>query len=280
MNKRVLGVAAGDPQVLLPFLRARLGLDEDEAQALLRHRSVYLRGQRVKGEDRDAPLELGAQVVVYIPPARDQAPRVVHEDADVLVLDKPAGLPSEPGPSGGHSVESWLAARGPRGAPPESPHLLHRLDREASGLLLVARSALGRQRLHQDLVAGRVKREYVAVVAGVPPEEGRIDLRIARTGDPQRRQALPAAAPGGQPALTRYRREEVLPGDRARVRLWLDTGRTHQIRVHMQALGHPIVGDSLYGGPSAPRLCLHAARLSFPHPATGAIVEVESPSDF
>src|SRR5262249_24019035 len=139
-----------------------------------------------------------------------------------------------------------------------------------SGLILCARRPAACAPLQESLSRGAIVRGYVAVVHGAPqPPTGHITLRIARGRDPHRRQALPAAAPGGEEARTEYRTERLLPDGRALLSLTLHTGRTHQLRVHLSAIGHPIAGDQDYGGPPAERLMLHAATLRFPHPATG-----------
>jgi tRNA pseudouridine32 synthase/23S rRNA pseudouridine746 synthase len=155
---------------------------------------------------------------------------------------------------------------------------MHRLDRDASGLVLFAARAEACASLQTELNAGRIDRRYIAVVAGhLERPEGRICLRIARDStDPRRRIALPENAPAGLPASTRFR---VLgrSNEEDALDLALDTGRTHQLRVHLAAVGHAIVGDRFYGGSSAPRLCLHACKLTLTHPFDGRPVVASSP---
>jgi 23S rRNA-/tRNA-specific pseudouridylate synthase len=188
----------------------------------------------------------------------------------VLVVDKPAGLETLPGRRGGPSLQQLL----PAGATP-----LHRLDAEASGLVLCARSHAAAAVLQPALASGRISREYAAVVRGAPPDSGRIDLRIgARAGGQPmaaRRQCYPADATQGQAATTLFqtlgRRRDDAGQPQALLQVELQSGRTHQIRVHLATLGFPIVGDRLYGDgdQAAGRLLLHAQRLRFRHPRTG-----------
>jgi RluA family pseudouridine synthase len=274
-HKRLLTAGRDDPPLLLPFLVARLGLGPEQGERLLREGAVYVGRERV--QKPRFPLSPGARVVVYLgepPGAADAAaPRIRLADEDVLVIEKPAGLLVQPGRAGGPSLLAWLEARGEGAA-----RLVSRLDREVSGLILLARRGAACAPLQAALSSGAIQRGYHAVVQGPPqPPEGRIDLRIGRGGEPHRRVALPASAPAGAAALTEYRTEALLMGGRALVSLRLLTGRTHQIRVHLAAIGHPIVGDRDYGGPPAERLMLHASALRFPHPGTGALVEITSP---
>jgi RluA family pseudouridine synthase len=208
-------------------------------------------------------------------PSPGNVPRIVDRDDDVLVLDKPAGLLTQPGPTGGPSLLSWLEEQG------ERPYLIHRLDREASGLLVLARRREACAPLQAALAEGSVERRYLAVVQGRPAPEGgigRIELRITvQQRDRRLRAALPREAPGGKEATTLYRIVQELPDDRTLLSLQLLTGRTHQIRVHLSAIGHPIVGDAFYGGAPHARLLLHAQTLRFPHPFTQSPKEYTLP---
>ncbi|HWH72695.1 MAG TPA: RluA family pseudouridine synthase [Methylibium sp.] len=198
----------------------------------------------------------------------------LYADAALLVVVKPAGLLAVPGR--GADKQDCLSARLQRRWP--GARIVHRLDEATSGLMVFAldlptQRALGRAFEHREVDKG-----YVAVVAGrVAATAGVIDLPIgADWADRPRRRIDPA---GGRPALTRWR---VLAQDATTTRLALEplTGRTHQLRVHLAALGHPIVGDRLYGGPPADRLRLHASLLAFVHPVDGGLRTYDSPPPF
>jgi len=204
--------------------------------------------------------------------------RIVHEDEHVLILDKPPYLrvhASEPGQR--HTLVNGVAAHFRSAGSDDRIHLVHRLDRDTSGLVLLARSPAAHRRLAAALDARDVRREYVAVASGLLREDhGVIDAPIARNPS---QPVLRTVGPGGEPAVTRYR---VLRRfrDATLVALELDTGRTHQIRVHLAHIGHPIVGDRQYGRQGARligRQALHAARLRFPHPATEVEMDLHAP---
>ena len=205
---------------------------------------------------------------------------VPYEDEHLLVVDKPAGLVVHPAP--GHAegtlVHGLLAYDVEGGEEPERPGIVHRLDRDTSGLLVVARSPEAHRRL-QELVQSRaLTREYLALVVGRPQSRrGTIDAPIGRDRRDAMRQSLDTDTP--REAVTHFEVEELLPRH-ALLRVSLETGRTHQIRVHLQAIDLPVAGDPLYGRPGdlgLERQFLHAARLAFDHPFTGERVDVTSP---
>jgi 23S rRNA pseudouridine1911/1915/1917 synthase len=213
-----------------------------------------------------------------VPEAIDLA--VPYEDEHLLVVDKPAGLVVHPAP--GHAkgtlVHGLLAYDVEGGDEPERPGIVHRLDRDTSGLLVVARSPEAHRRL-QELVQWRaLTREYLALVVGRPQSRrGTIDAPIGRDRRDPMRQSLDTDTP--REAVTHFEVEELLPRH-ALLRVSLETGRTHQIRVHLQAIDLPVAGDPLYGRPGdlgLDRQFLHAARLAFDHPFTGARVDMTSP---
>lgn len=205
--------------------------------------------------------------------------RVAYEDEDLLVVDKPAGVVVHParGHATGTLVQA-LAGRAAGGEEPGRPGIVHRLDRDTSGLLVVARSDEVHRALKALLAARELHREYLALVDGVPPaRSGTVDAPIGRDRRDRVLVSLDTDVP--RAAVTHF---EVLRslGSAALLKVVLDTGRTHQIRVHLAAIGHPVTGDRPYGGSARfglERQFLHAARLSFPHPVTGAEVDVESP---
>jgi 23S rRNA pseudouridine1911/1915/1917 synthase len=210
---------------------------------------------------------------------------VVYEDDDLLVVDKPAGLVVHPAP--GHATGTLVNAllhhteELPGIAGVARPGLVHRLDKDTSGLLIVAKGDLAQSSLMAQLKARRVKKTYMALVQGsVAAEVGRIEAPIGR--DPSERKRMAVVA-GGREATTGYRVKERFAGWTL-LEVDLVTGRTHQIRVHLTEIGHPIAGDPTYGngtsrrGPEGTtRLFLHAWRIAFTHPRDGRLMRLEAP---
>ena len=200
---------------------------------------------------------------------------VIHEDAEVLVLDKPAGLSSQGGRIKAHTLDDLLwAFVKPSG---RRPVLVHRLDRDTSGVILAAKSKPAAGFLGKALMARRFRKTYLAVTAAAPDlPAGTIDVPLRRVEEGREAYMRPAAPdhPDAEPALTRYR---TLAASSAAALIELEpvTGRMHQLRVHLAHLGRPIAGDPRYGGAltlagqAVPRLLLHAVGLSFPHPEGG-----------
>jgi RluA family pseudouridine synthase len=272
VKKRRFTVARDDPRALGQVIAARLSLTEREAVSRVAGGAAHVGSTRVT--DPGAAVPLGAVVTVFEAAPSAPPPLVVrYRDADVIVVEKPAGQPSQAtrarqADALDARVQAELTA---------DARLLHRLDADASGLVLFATSARARALLQVALERHQIARQYLALVDGELAGEGRITLRIARDrADSRRRVALPERAPGGQPAETQYRAIE-RRGAATLVALELLTGRTHQLRVHLAARGHPIVGDRLYGGRQASRLWLHASQLSFRHPGDGRPVTVVAP---
>ena len=203
--------------------------------------------------------------------------QTVHQDPWFVVVDKPVGLPSQAERSqSAHALDALVQRRFG-----DDVRLIHRLDKEASGLVLFARKPDARAPLQEALAAGEIERRYVAIVDGELRGDGDIRLRIGRHAkDTRLRAALPENAPAGEPAHTIYRAlGHALHDGRplTAVELRLETGRTHQLRVHLSALGHPLVGDAAYGGSPFARLCLHGYALALPHPLDRSPVRVQSP---
>jgi 23S rRNA pseudouridine1911/1915/1917 synthase len=203
--------------------------------------------------------------------------RVAYEDEHLLVVDKPAGVVVHPGAGHGSGtlVHGLVGRAG--GGEEDRPGIVHRLDRDTSGLLVVARSEEAHARL-QDLVQRRaVERHYLALVRGRPRSwRGRIEAPIGRDRDEPTRQSLDTDTP--REAVTHFEVAELLGGN-ALLNVQLETGRTHQIRVHLAAVDLPVIGDPVYGVPDQDlgRQFLHANRLAFDHPFTGERIDVESP---
>jgi len=211
--------------------------------------------------------------------AGDEAPfAVVHEDEDLLVVDKPAGVVVHPAP--GHrsgTLVQALADRVAGGEDPDRAGIVHRLDRDTSGLLAVARTPAAFDALRAAIMRREVEREYLALVEGRPPaRSGTIDAPLGR--DRRVRTRISTETDDPHDARTHFALERALP-EATLVRVRLETGRTHQIRAHFQAIGHPVAGDPEYGTPGLyglRRQFLHAARLALAHPRTGARLAFES----
>jgi 23S rRNA pseudouridine1911/1915/1917 synthase len=201
---------------------------------------------------------------------------VIFEDESLIVIDKPAGLVVHPGSGNWRgTLLNGLLHRDPRLATVPRAGIVHRLDKDTSGLLVVARTVTAQTDLVRQLQARSVKRDYLAIVHGALEVPGTVDAPIGR--HPTQRVRM-AVVDGGRPAITRYRPVERL-GGATLVECSLQTGRTHQIRVHMAHIGHPLVGDPLYGRrrDEFPRQALHAARLALRHPQHGVTMQWESP---
>ncbi len=256
----------------------------------------------VDGKPRKAahPLRSGERVSVTLPPPEPASVEaealplaVLYEDAHLLAIDKPPGMVVHPAPGArrGTVVNALLHHLGTLEGvgDPGRPGIVHRLDRDTSGVLLVARTPQALEGLAKQFRDRTLSKRYVAVVHGVvQPSAGVIDQAIGR--HPRHRQQMSIRARGGRAAVTRFEVVERFPGA-SLLRLEPRTGRTHQLRVHLAALGHPIVADRLYGGrgrrglPAAvlaaldacPRQALHAESLAFTHPVTGQPILIRAP---
>ncbi|HEY3758772.1 MAG TPA: RluA family pseudouridine synthase [Solirubrobacteraceae bacterium] len=202
---------------------------------------------------------------------------IPYEDEHLLVVDKGAGLVVHPAKGHRHGTLSQLLEGVAAGGDPGRAGIVHRLDRETSGLLVVARSEQAHGLLQAALAKRLLEREYLALVLGRPPaRSGTIEAPIGR--DPQVRTRMAIGGNAPREARTHFTIDRSLAGYTL-LRVRLETGRTHQIRVHMQAIGHPVAGDPEYGAPGElglERQFLHAARLAFDHPLSGERIEVHS----
>lgn len=260
------------------------------AGAVQRNAAVVRKGSVNVSEGDTLRIDESAFVSVALPlPEASVAIDIVYEDSEVLIVNKSAGLVVHPGagtPSG--TMVNALLARYPELAgvgDPERPGIVHRLDKGTTGLLMVARSEETRLALSAQLAEHSVERSYIAVVSGhLEADSGLIDAAIGR--HPHRRTRM-TVTDDGRDSRTRYvvRRRVTEPAEVSVLDCQLETGRTHQIRVHLSAIGHPVVGDDLYGGHNAmllfSRPALHAAVLGFTHPVTEERLrfEVAPPED-
>jgi 23S rRNA pseudouridine1911/1915/1917 synthase len=258
-----------------------------QAQKAIADGRVKVDGQPVS---KSRSVLEGQTVAVMVPPERAAATisheqsdvPIVYQDDAIVVVDKPAGMVVHPAP--GHRGVTLVEALGGRtaGGPEDRPGVVHRLDRDTSGLLVLARSDSALRTLQAALSERRVKREYLALVQGTPPAHaGTIDAPIGR--DPRDRTRMAVDGDTPRSATTHFKVLEHL-GLTTFLAVTLDTGRTHQIRVHLEAIGHPVVGDPTYGDGAAyglTRQWLHATRLTLEHPVTGEelVLESEPPED-
>ncbi len=270
-------------QRLAEYSRARI-------QEWIRSGRVRIKGEAVRPAYR---LRGGERIEVEPappPPLRAEPEpipiRVLYEDDDVIAVDKPAGMVVHAGAGrqAGTLVNALLYRYGrlSEAGDPLRPGIVHRLDRQTSGVILVARNDRAHRSLAAQFAARRIEKVYLTLVHGeIPQEQGRVEAPIAR--DPARRVRMSARLGYGRAALTEFRVLRRFPGFTF-LEVRLKTGRTHQIRTHMAWLGRPVVGDRLYGAPRRiegrpplDRYFLHAHRIRFLHPATGEPVVIESP---
>ncbi|WP_395713266.1 RluA family pseudouridine synthase [Reyranella sp.] len=271
------------------FQRHYPDLGHGALQKLLRTGQVRVDGKRAEARDRIEPGQ-----TIRVPPGVLSAPPskptevagvpdrdaaeirrlVIHRDDHVIVLNKPPGLAVQGGTGTERHVDGMLDAL--RFGFEERPRLVHRLDKDTSGLLLIARTGQAARRLGESFRDRETEKLYWAVVVGVPPRaEGTIDLPLAKRPGARDRELMQVDHEAGQKALTHFRVVDRAGKRAALLALWPRTGRTHQLRVHCAAIGCPILGDGKYGGEEAllasvadaGRLHLHARRLALPHPS-------------
>jgi len=287
---------------------ARPELSRSRIKALIEQGHLTLSGGTIK--DPSLRVKPGQVFTLAIPAAIPAAPQgqaidldIVYEDDDLIVIDKPAGMVVHPAPGNpdstlvnaliAHCGDSLSGIGGER-----RPGIVHRIDKDTSGLIVAAKNDAAHQKLSAAFAAHDIERAYLCLVWGVPsPPAGEITGNIGR--HPIDRKRMAVVTRGGKPAVTRYRVLQRFGLGAALVECRLLTGRTHQIRVHMAKIGHPLIGDPIYGRPTParrarlaptarqaaeafPRQALHATLLGFDHPRTGKhlVWQSESPEDF
>jgi 23S rRNA pseudouridine1911/1915/1917 synthase len=277
-------------QLLLPALsRSRL------KQLIL---SGQVTNDAIVIRDPARKVKNGQTFVVILPDPDVATPQaqaipldIRFEDAHLIVIDKPAGLVVHPAPGNpdGTLVNALLAHCGDSLAGiggVRRPGIVHRLDKDTGGLIVVAKTEAAHRALSRDFAARRISRAYAAIVWGVPiPPQGEIAGNIGRSMSNRKKMAVVAAS-RGKPAVTRYKVERAFSDKAALIECRLTTGRTHQIRVHLAHIGHPLIGDPVYGGRAGrtssravaafPRQALHARHLGFMHPASGKYLAFDS----
>ena len=276
--------AEGAGERLDSFLtRAAAAPSRAAAQRLIDARAVTVDGVARRRSWRLSPGE-----IVEVQPG-EEAPEpagavpfeIVHEDEHLLVVDKPPGVVTHPAPGHrGPTLASALSSRAGGGPDPERAGIVHRLDRDTSGLMVVARTEEAYQALTRMIRRREVRREYLALVSGHPDtDEGTIDAPIGR--DRVQRTVVSTRSDRPHSAVTHFRVLERFPRT-SLLEVRLETGRTHQIRAHLAAIGHPVCGDPRYGGAGCGRRLglrrqfLHASKLMFSHPASGELLTCES----
>ena len=269
------------------FLAARLDLTRSNVQHDLAEGRVTRQGKAVKANYK---VKTGDVFQVLIPPAvtLEAVPQnipldILYEDEDVIVINKPRGMVVHPaaGNPDGTLVNALLYhchdLSGINGV--VRPGIVHRLDKDTSGVMIAAKNDLAHLSLSQQIQSKEAKRTYLAIVRGnIKEDQGHIETQLDR--DPKDRKKMAVNHSSGRPAVTHWTVLERFPGY-THIQCRLETGRTHQIRVHLASIGHPLLGDVVYGAkkpvPGLAGQCLHARRLSFVHPRTGERVTVECP---
>ena len=308
IEKRTFRVEPDAAGVRLDLFLARHadGLSRSRLKALIKARNVAIDGKIA--DDPNARVAAGTEVALSLPPAEDAKPgpepiplNILYEDADLVVIDKPAGLVVHPGAGNrsgtlvnaliAHCGDSLSGIGGIR-----RPGIVHRLDKDTSGVLVVAKNDFAHRALSAQFSdhgrEGPLLREYDALVWGVPkPHIGVVDAPLIR--DPNNRLKQAVTRSGGRRAVTHYAVKERFGTTAALISCRLETGRTHQIRVHLAHISHPLVGDAVYGAGFSTkaktlpaelqakikgfrRQALHARMLRFRHPRTGALIKFET----
>jgi len=301
-SAKVIKLVAGDTdwhRRVDAWVAAAFAVSRSRAVSLLASGAVRLNGEKVEPDHHvkvGDVLEGEAAAIVEISAKAEKGTKIpiVYQDDHIIVVDKPAGLTVHPGAGRpGGTLVNVLLGMGMKLAPAggrQRPGVVHRLDKDTSGLMVLARTDQAFWKLVKMVEAHEIHREYLAVVAGTPePLKGTIDAQIDR--DRRNREKYSVVPTGGREAITHYEVVEKFAGA-SLVRVVLETGRTHQIRVHFSAMGWPLAGDETYGNRlpkgtipafrAMKRQALHSARIEFIHPVTGKsmVIKIVPPADF
>jgi 23S rRNA pseudouridine955/2504/2580 synthase len=297
VETRIVTADEGDVRLDRWFSRHFPHVTHGRLEKLLRTGQVRVDGKRAKASTRLAEGQsvrvppLGPEIDPADRPkpepkpmsksaAADLQARVLYRDPDVIVLNKPAGLAVQGGTGMVDHLDAMLDAL--MFDAEERPKLVHRLDKDTSGVLVLARNVFAANRLTAAFRSRETRKIYWAVTKGIPsPLQGRIDLALTKVGE----KVVPGSGADAKHAVTLYSVVETMAKMAAFVALWPRTGRTHQLRAHMAAIGNPILGDGKYGGADAAvpgaevekALHLHARRIAIPHPRTGRLIDVIAP---
>ena len=273
------------------YLSAHLpDLTRSRIQKLIEQEQVQVNGQICAS--KKASVQVGDRILLTIPEvapldlqAEDIPLDILYEDDHLIILNKPVGLVVHPAPGheGGTLVNALLAhcqnLAGIGGV--QRPGIVHRLDKDTSGAIAIAKTDQAHQHLQAQFKTNTARREYLGIVYGAPAPSGTVDAPVGRRPDDRKRMAIVSEEKGGRRAVTHWQVEERL-GNYSLVRFQLETGRTHQIRVHSAHMGHPVVGDPIYSlgksvGVKLPGQALHAWKLRLLHPVTEEWVEAIAP---
>ena len=278
MSRKVIIPDSAAGERLDVVLAKVTGQSRSSLQKLFKEGKITIDGQTASAKQTAAEsqkVEISDLEVDEMPPAPSL--EVLYEDDDLMVVEKPSGLAVHLSESGRPqpTVAAFAKEYGVVDEEDDRPGIVHRLDKDTSGLLVIAKNPASKEFLQQQFKDRKVEKTYIALVRGhMPEDEATINLPIERD---RKRPTKRAVIPGGRGSITHYKVIEQLDGY-SLLEIKLETGRTHQIRVHFSHLGHPVAGDDLYGGPAIRDLkgqFLHAAKISFTSPS-GERVEVES----